>query len=163
MEGGMNRHMGIDIGTRPAGIEDLGWLAGLFTQAMQQAITAARGSWNLAREDAQFRAQLRMADTRVIQLDGADVGFLTMRALDDGLIEVHTLCVSTDRQGMGIGACIMRTVLDAARAAGSAVELSVLKSNPRARHFYARLGFGEIGSAPHHIRMRWPDSGTDRK
>ena len=97
----------------------------------------------------------------MIQVDGDDVGFFTVQALEDRLIEVHTLCVQPDRQGAGIGARIMRDVMIAARTARSAVELSVLKTNTCAEHFYARLGFAKIGALTHHIRMRWPPEEMD--
>ena len=144
------------IDTRPATSEDIDWLADLFTQSMRAAITAARGYWDVVREDTQFRAQLQITDTRVVRVDGDDVGFLTVRALDDRSLEVHTLCMLPDRQGAGIGARIMQDVMTAARTAGSAVELSVLKYDTRAERFYARLGFAKIGASTHHIRMRWP-------
>ena len=76
---------------------------------------AARGSWDFEREDAQFRAQLQIADTRVIRVEGTDVGLVTVRALDGKLLEVHTLCVQPARQGAGVGARIMQDVMIAAR------------------------------------------------
>ena len=128
---------------------------------MREAITAARGSWDFEREDAQFRAQLQIANTRVIRVEGTDVGLVSVRALDGKLLEVHTLCVQPARQGAGVGARIMQDVMIAAQTAGSAVELSVLKSNSRAEHFYARLGFAKIAASTHHIRMRWPVAEED--
>jgi N-acetylglutamate synthase-like GNAT family acetyltransferase len=144
------------VATRPASSEDVDWLADVFLRSMREAIMLARGSWDLEREDAQFRAQLQLADTRVIRVDGSDVGFVTVRTLDGKLLEVHTLCVQPDRQGAGVGARIMQDVMTAARTAGLAVELSVLKANTRAEHFYACLGFAKSGASTHHIRMRWP-------
>lgn len=120
-----------------------------------------RVALGISSEDAQFRAQLQIADTRVIRMEGTDVGLVTVRALDGKLLEVHTLCVQPARQGAGVGARIMQDVMIAARTAGSAVELSVLKSNSRAEHFYARLGFAKIGASTHHIRMRWPVAEED--
>jgi hypothetical protein len=70
------------VDTRPANGEDVDWLADVFTRSMREAITAARGSWDFEREDAQFRAQLQIADTRVIRMEGTDVGLVTVRALD---------------------------------------------------------------------------------
>ena len=144
------------IDTRPASNEDVDWLADVFIRSMREAITAARGSWDFEREDAQFRAQLQIADTRVIRVGGDEVGLITVRALEGRLLEVHTLCIQPARQGAGIGARIMQDVMSHARMAGSAVELSVLKSNTRAERSYARLGFAKIGVSMHHLRMRWP-------
>jgi N-acetylglutamate synthase-like GNAT family acetyltransferase len=149
------------VDTRPASGEDVDWLADVFTRSMREAITAARGSWDFEREDAQFRAQLQIANTRVIRVEGTDVGLVTVRALDRELWEMHTLCVQPDRQGAGVGARIMQDVMIAAQTAGSAVELSVLKTNSRSEHFYERLGFAKIGTSTHHIRMRWPVAEED--
>lgn len=148
------KHMKVD--TRPASSEDVDWLADVFICSMREAITAARGSWDFAREDAQFRAQLQIAETRVLRVEGDDVGLITVHDLDSKRLEVHTLCVQPDRQDAGVGAQIMLDLMTAARAAGSVVELSVLKSNARAHHFFARLGFATIDASTHHIRMRWP-------
>jgi ribosomal protein S18 acetylase RimI-like enzyme len=144
------------VDTRPASSDDVDWLADVFIRSMRDAITTARGSWDFAREDAQFRAQLQIAETRVLRVEGDDIGLITVRALGRKHLEVHTLCVQPDRQDAGVGTQIMQDLMTAARTAGSAVELSVLKSNTRAQHFFVRLGFSKIGASTCHIRMRWP-------
>jgi N-acetylglutamate synthase-like GNAT family acetyltransferase len=141
--------------TRAADSDDVDWLAHVFLRSMREAITAARGSWDFEREDAQFRTQLQIADTRVIRVEGQDVGMVTLHALDGEALEVHTLCVQPDWQSAGIGARIMQDVMSAAEKAGSAVELSVLKANTRASSFYARLGFVVVDASSYHFRMRW--------
>ena len=149
--------MKVDI--RPAKREEVDWLADLFTRSMRDAIAATRGSWDIAREDAQFRRQLQLPDTRVIRVENNGVGFLTTRALPNKSLEVHTLCIEPDWQCAGIGTHVMREIMAAARAASSSIVLSVLKANTRARLFYERLGFVEIGTSTHHVRMRWsPDT-----
>ena len=99
------------IDTRSANSEDVDWLADVFICSMRDVITATRGSWDFEREDAQFRAQLRITDTRVIQVEGKDVGFLMVRTLDRKLLEVHTLCVKRGRQCAGVGTRIMQGVM----------------------------------------------------
>jgi ribosomal protein S18 acetylase RimI-like enzyme len=146
----------MQIRTRSATSDDADWLADAFIRAMRDAIAAERGSCDVEREAAQFHAQLRIADTRVIQVEGEDVGFLTVRNLGPKLFELHTLCIEPGRQGAGLGTRIMREVMADARAAGAAVELYVLKSNRRAARFYTRLGFAVSATSTHHNRMRWP-------
>jgi hypothetical protein len=68
------------IDTRPASSQDVDWLADVFLRSMREAITIARGSWDFERDDAQFRSQLQIADTRVIRAEDDDVGFLTAQA-----------------------------------------------------------------------------------
>jgi len=123
---------------------------------MRDAITAARGYWDVGKEDAQFRQQLDLSATHVIQVDDRDVGFIMTRRFGDRVVEVHTLCLTVDQQGTGLGALIMGEMMQNAHSTESSLELSVLKANSRARNFYARLGFVEIGQSSHHIRMRWP-------
>jgi ribosomal protein S18 acetylase RimI-like enzyme len=141
--------------TRPAQSDEVDWLSALFLLAMQESISAARGYWDPAREDAQFRAQLRIAETRVIRHEGTDVGFLTLRTLGANRTEIHTLCVRSGRQGQGVGTRVMQDLMATAKDAGSKIELSVLKPNTRARAFYARLGFEVVGTSRHHVRMIW--------
>ena len=145
-----------DVKTRPAHPQDVDFLAEVFLTSMREAITAARGHWDVGKEDAQFRQQLDLNGTHVIQVENVDVGYLMTRRLDDRVTEVHTLCVTENHQGAGIGALIMRELMQNAKTEGSSIELSALKANSRARNFYTRLGFVEIGQSSHHIRMRWP-------
>lgn len=144
------------IDTRLAVREDVDWLADVFLRSMREAITITRGSWDFEHENAQFREQLQIVDARVIRAEATDVGLIIVRALEKELLEVHTLCVQPDLQGAGVGTRVTQDFMTAARTAGSAVELSVLKSNMRAERFYARLGFAKIGVSAHHIRTRWP-------
>jgi len=145
-----------DVKTRPAYSQDLNFLAEVFLTSMRDAITAARGYWDVGKEDAQFRQQLDFSATHVIQVDNRDVGFIMTRRLGDRVVEVHTLCVTVDQQGTGLGALIMGQLMQDVRSTESSLELSVLKANSRAKNFYARLGFVEIGQSSQHIRMRWP-------
>ena len=145
-----------DVKTRPAHPQDVDFLAEVFLTSMRDAITVARGYWDVGKEDAQFRQQLDLGATRVIQVENVDVGYIMTRRVDDRVIEVHTLCVAVDQQGTGLGALIMRELMQNAHSTESSIELSVLKANSRATNFYARLGFVEIGQSAHHIRMRWP-------
>ena len=58
-------------------------------------------------------------------------------------------CIRAKYQN-NLGGFIMRELMQRAEV----LELSVLKSNVRAKRFYARLGFVEIGQSAHHILMR---------
>src|SRR5438105_13122933 len=118
-----------DVKTRPAHSQDLNFLAEVFLTSMRNAITAARGYWDFGKEDAQFRQQLDLSATHVIQVDNRDVGFIMTRRLGDRVVEVHTLCVNVDQQGTGLGALIMGQLMQNVRSTESSLELSVLKAN----------------------------------
>src|SRR5689334_22745860 len=82
-------------------------LTDMFVDSMREHITAARGGvWDERRERAQFREQLDLPSTRVIQDNGIDVGFVTVKRVD-GALEVHTLCVIPTFQNRGIGSLVM--------------------------------------------------------
>jgi ribosomal protein S18 acetylase RimI-like enzyme len=71
---------------------------------------------------------------------------------------VLTLGVATAEQGRGLGAALLRDLLDAAERAGAReVLLDVRADNPVAQRLYARHGFVPIG-----VRRRYyQPSGTD--
>jgi hypothetical protein len=68
-------------------------------------------------EDAQFRAQLLIANTWVIRVDGNNVGLATTHGVDEKLMEVHTLCIQPDRQNAGIRARVMQGIMTAGKQA----------------------------------------------
>jgi ribosomal protein S18 acetylase RimI-like enzyme len=142
-----------NVAMRPAAAADVEWLTAVFLGSLREAITAARGTWDEVRESVQFREQLDLASTRIIDLDGRAVGFFMSPARDTD-VELHTLCIAPECQSQGVGTYIARGLISDARASGRGVVLSVLKVNERARTFYARLGFVVAQESKHHYRMR---------
>jgi ribosomal protein S18 acetylase RimI-like enzyme len=143
-----------NVTTRPAAAADVEWLTAVFLGPLREAITAARGTWDEVRASVQFREQLDLASTRIIDLDGRAVGFFMSPARDTD-VELHTLCITPECQSQGVGTYIARGLISDARASRRGVVLSVLKVNERARTFYARLGFVVAQESKHHYRM-WP-------
>ena len=69
-----------------------------------------------------------------------------------GRLEIERLYVRDDWQGTGLGAALMRGILALAEQLHcSAVVLGVWEKNSRARAFYQRFGFREIGQ--HEFRL----------
>lgn len=61
-------------------------------------------------------------------------------------IELHQLYVARDRHGTGVGPALMDWAIDHARATGrTEMILSVYVDNHRAKAFYRRYGFVDIG------------------
>ena len=141
------------VTTRPASEADVEFLCDVFLRSLREVITASRGRWDAQRERAQFLSQLDLSGTRLIECDGRAVGFLTV-VPEEGTLDLHTLCVQPEHQGQGIGGHVMRAL--AGEAGRRAIRLSVLRTNPRARAFYERLGFTVGRIAPHHLEMRRP-------
>jgi len=64
-------------------------------------------------------------------------------------VELARLYVERAWHGHGVGEALMRGVVDAARARGGrTLWLGVWEHNPRARAFYAKWGFREVGEHP---------------
>src|SRR6187402_990395 len=118
----------LDIATRPAHSGDIGFLSDVFLSSMREWITSARGFWDVDKERAQFRQQLEVDNTRVIQTARQDIGFVMARRVSFGTTEVHTLCIANSHQGAGIGTLVMHDLMRRATASGTNIELTVLKS-----------------------------------
>ena len=69
-------------------------------------------------------------------------------------IELHTLCITPEHQGRGLGITVTRQFLDDARGRKCGVVLSVLKANSAAQSLYERLRFAVTEESAHHYRMR---------
>lgn len=96
------------------------------------------------------------------EMQGEAVGFAKLRRDSElglkpdeaatGRLEVKQLYVREDWIGTGLGGALMRRVLELAQAERChSVVLGVWEHNDRARAFYARFGFREIGQ--HEFRM----------
>jgi ribosomal protein S18 acetylase RimI-like enzyme len=128
----------------------------IFRSAMEPYVDAARGEpWNDERERAQFFLQLALASVQLIVVEHQVIGFIDLRAFDDHCV-VHTMVVAPQWQSGGIGS----TVLEQLKTKWTRISLSVLKTNPRARQFYERAGFHEVGSTEHHYQMAWASNTT---
>jgi ribosomal protein S18 acetylase RimI-like enzyme len=144
----------IMLSTRQPTDEDIGFLEEVFLRAMRVPITACRGFWDEAGERSQFREQLQLLFTQIIERDGIKVGFfMTVERGRD--LELHTFCIVPEHQGQGLGTATSRQILNDAQTQGRGVVLSVLKSNTGARLLYERLGFIVTEESPNHYRMRF--------
>ena len=84
-------------------------------------------------------------EMRVLRVGGDLVGFSVLMSIVD---EAHLLVIGVDRrqQRHGHGACLLRQVIETARAGGAArLLLEVRAANTQAIAFYHGLGFAQIG------------------
>ncbi len=109
--------------------------------------------------EMQFRAQhahyqcyYPEADRLVMMRDG-QVGrlYLERTPTEHCIIDIALL---PEHRGRGLGAALLRDLLDEAATTGKAVEIYVEKFNPAIR-LYRRLGFGTEEDAGVYERMRW--------
>jgi GNAT superfamily N-acetyltransferase len=90
-------------------------------------------------------------DFEIVQVGGRDAGFLSFETRDAEVYLGH-IALLPDFQNQGIGAELVRHVIDHAEDAGLPVRLRVIRSNP-ARRFYERLGFSCYGETGTHFLL----------
>ncbi len=90
--------------------------------------------------------------TRVAELDGAMIGYIKLGpphlpfAPPDTALELRQLYVLAPWQGAGVAAALTEWLISEARTRDArSLYLSVFTDNHRARRFYARYGFEEVG------------------
>jgi len=139
------------IALREARADDYNFALALYTQTIKP-YTIAFMPWIDAVESARFARLWSPADTRIITLDGADVGWV--EAADTGEeIFLKQFYVVPAQQRRGIATQVMGLLLKEWQAARRPVVLGVLKNNP-ARHLYERLGFAVVGETNMKFLMR---------
>ncbi len=98
--------------------------------------------------DPAYTIRLALEDETIVGFCKLGACTLPAPAPRDAL-ELKQLYVLADWQGASVAAALMDWTIDEARARGARhVALSVYVDNARARRFYARRGFVEIGKAP---------------
>ena len=139
------------VALRPARSEDHDFAFGLYVETIKP-YTIAFMPWVDAVETARFARLWAPADTRVITLDGADVGWL--ETIDTGAeFVLKQFYIAPAEQQRGIGTHVMDLLLKEWESAGKPIVLNVLKNNP-ARRLYERLGFALVGETDMKFLMR---------
>lgn len=112
------------------------------------------GGWSSNVQQQLHERRFGTQDFRVIDSGGIDVGIVAI-VVESDCVKVNQLFLLPEYQGRGIGCECMRLIIEEARQLGLAVQLRVLKVNPRALAFYERMGFTRIGdTVTHHLMER---------
>ena len=122
---------------RASVVDDAGWMAELRAEVMRADLERL-GRFDPARVRARFLGAFVPAHTRVIVLDGADVGLIALRPERDEQWLEHFF-LRRELQGRGIGGEVLARVL-AGRDEALPVRLNVLRGSA-ARRLYERHGF----------------------
>jgi ribosomal protein S18 acetylase RimI-like enzyme len=138
---------------RAAGEADFDFLCDLHEATMRDYVHAVWG-WDDAFQRKMYRDSFAANPRSIVIVDGADNGVVRIvrREADVylGLVEIHPRV-----QRRGIGAAIVRSVVDEAIAARLPAALRVLKVNVGARRLYQRLGFAVVEENETHYDMRY--------
>lgn len=142
----MNTTAPNDLTLRPASDQDSSLVDHLEEVCMRDYATALWGQW-LPRPEGPFPADQH----RIIVHSGIDVGCVeTIRQPDHLWLNKFYLLPAYQRRG--IGAIILKRMVDEAAALGLPLRLSVLTTNP-AQAFYRREGFREIKRDQERVRF----------
>ncbi|MGX7002467.1 GNAT family N-acetyltransferase [Caballeronia sp. KNU42] len=101
---------------------------------MRDYVELTWGKW-LADVPNDFQASIH----QIVQCDGDDIGCLAL-VDEPAVLTLKTLYILPSHQNRGIGAFLMRQVIEHARASGKPIHLRVLRVSP-ARRFYEWHGF----------------------
>ena len=141
---------------RPSRAEDAPFIGALAEASGRPLVEALGKTWS-SRKMAQ-KCALDAADlnTRIVQVDGRDVGVFGMHTADDG-VWLDLLFLDGAAQHQGIGRALVERVKSEARSLGMPARLHVMRTNP-AVGFYEHLGFAVYGEHdPLTVNMQWPD------
>ncbi|RPE80362.1 putative N-acetyltransferase YhbS [Curtobacterium sp. PhB137] len=127
----------MDVTLRNSIPEDIEWLVELRAQVLRADLERL-GRFDAVRVRGRMRDAFAPEHTRVVVVDGRDVGSIATR-IDDDTRWVEHFYLAPDIQGRGIGSTVLRTVLSDSHT--GATRLNVLQGSP-ARRLYERHGFG---------------------
>ena len=121
---------------RPSVSGDAQWVAELRAEVMYPDLQRL-GRWDPVRVRERFLGAFRPRLTKIIRLDGADIGSIAVRPEADARWIEH-FYLSPELQSQGIGSAVLKSQL--ALGAGRPFRLNVLQGS-RARALYERHGF----------------------
>ena len=149
------------VALRPVRAEDYGFALALYVETIKP-YTIAFMPWVDAVENARFARLWAPADTRVITLDGIDVGWL--EASDTGAeFVLKQFYVVPAHQQRGVGTQVMSLLLEEWEPQRRPIVLNVLKNNP-ARRLYQRLGFATVGETDiKYLMRREPEAAAPKR
>jgi ribosomal-protein-alanine N-acetyltransferase len=143
------------LGTRTSTrVAASGWaFADMVPSDLPEVVAIERASFPNPWTGPLFLQELQVGFSRTVVArghDGAILGYLCRWLVAD---EIHVLnvAVAPTARGRGLGAALMRQVLDEAAARHVvAVTLEVRRSNDAGRRLYESFGFEEVGSRPNY-------------
>lgn len=136
------RRLAVNIRLELSSMEDAEHLADLRVTAMRESLTRI-GRFDLHRARARLLDNFDPRCTRHIVVDGFRAGCVVTRIRDDHLLLDH-LYVLPAFQRCGVGAAVLRTVIDEALVLQLPILLGALRDSD-ANAFYLRHGFVKTG------------------
>ncbi|WP_258130869.1 GNAT family N-acetyltransferase [Microbacterium sp. MYb66] len=124
----------VQIELRPALADDVLWIVELRALVLRADLERL-GRYDDVRVRQRFRDAFEPTETRIVVVEGTDVGSVAIRP-EGGSRWLEHFYIATSHQGRGVGSRILAMVLDDPVL----YRLNVLQGSP-ARRLYARHGF----------------------
>jgi len=153
----------VNVSLRPVTDADQEFLVGVY--ASTRAAELAQVDWDDSQKDAfirwQFAMQKQEYDARypearydVILVDDVPAGRIWVGS-DDTQIRLLDIALLTEFQNRGVGAYLLRQLIDEAKRAQKPLRHMVFMLNDNAHRFYERLGFVTIEDVGGYKHMEW--------
>lgn len=110
--------------------------------------------WNDEEQVAFFDDHFRPDKSQIIRANDEDIGVLIVEPAETE-IYLAEIQILPEWQGRGIGASVVRSLMNKAANSGKVLTLRVLHVNERARALYERLGFRPYRDTETHTYLRW--------
>lgn len=128
------------------------WLENLRRNVYQDLFQATWGGWDEERHLRHFSECIGRGHISIIQADGVRVGMVQILDQPDA-VEVGEIQIQPTHQNRGIGTCVLRDVISAARDHRKTVRLSLGLKNEKALRLYQRMGFRLVTQSDPHSHM----------
>ena len=121
--------------------------------AMRGYVEQTWGEWESNFQREHHARSFKTESHQVVLVDGEPAGLL---AVETGMtyVQLEKLYLLPRFRHQGVGARVLRSVLDAAAAAHKPVRLRTLAVNTAAQRFYARHGFVVTNTTPERVFMQ---------
>jgi GNAT superfamily N-acetyltransferase len=147
-----------ELRLRPAQHGDYGFALALYLDGVRQHLLAL-GRWDEAAVVARFERSFNPAQAQVVCLGAEEIGWMQVSESAERF-HIHQIHLLAPFRGRGIGARLIRELLERAVGLGKPVALNVIIGNP-ARWLYERLGFRVTGGDQEIVHMLWEAGGAE--
>ena len=141
------------ISLRPATEDDRAFSWSVKEAALRPYVEAVWG-WDVAEQRAFHRRDWEASPPDIILHDDTPVGTIAIHRESGagGCWHFGEFYILPEYQRRGIGGCVLRDLIESARAAGFGLRLEVIRINP-AKRLYDRHGFRVTGETATHFLM----------
>ena len=120
---------------------------------MEPYVVKIWGVWDDVFQKGRFNKNFNVDFTQIIQYRGKDIGIFIFED-EPNSIQVDNIQILPEYQNRGIGSHLLNSIISKAKDIRKSVTLQVLKTNPKAKKLYERLGFKMLRETEYHFQMK---------